>query len=204
MGEERYDLDEAYTAFFFGWEDNGRQQQIMAQYFVPKIVKLFKPKYVLDVGCGSGQWLDEYREYTYEKKNIVAKGIEGSTNAFIYMSEETKENVLELDLRDKIEEEDYNIDFVQSFEVAEHIEEEYADIFLHNLIKDDPDTVLLTAAPPGQGGFKHVNLQDRYYWMKKMKDNGYLFNQDLLNEIRGWGEPDECPVWWRSNLMVFI
>ena len=204
MGEERYDLDEAYTAFFFGWEDNGRQQQIMAQYFVPKIVKLFKPKYVLDVGCGSGQWLDEYREYTYEKKNIVAKGIEGSTNAFIYMSEETKENVLELDLRDKIEEEDYNIDFVQSFEVAEHIEKEYADVFVHNLIKDDPDIILFTAAPPDQHGFRHVNCQERYYWWKKMKDKDYLFNQDLLNEIKDWGVPKDCPVWWSSNLMVFI
>ena len=197
--EERYNLDEAYTESFFGWGDNATQQKVLAEYFVPKIIEKFNPKYVFDIGCGSGQWLDEYRKY-----NVLTKGVEGSSNAFIEMSDETKEVVLELDLRDKIEEEDYNIDFVQSFEVAEHIEEEYADIFLHNLIKDDPDTVLLTAAPPGQGGFKHVNLQERYYWMKKMKDNGYLFNQDLLNEIRGWGEPDECPVWWRSNLMVFI
>ena len=30
------------------------------------------------------------------------------------MSEKTKDNVLQWDLRDKIEEEDYNIDFVQS------------------------------------------------------------------------------------------
>ena len=58
MGEERYDLDKTYSAFFFGWDDNAREQQILAQYFVPKIVKLFNPKYVLDVGCGSGQWLD--------------------------------------------------------------------------------------------------------------------------------------------------
>ena len=201
MGEERYDLDKTYSAFFFGWYDNAREQQILAQYFVPKIVKLFKPKYVLDIGCGSGQWLDEYREH-----NIKIKGIEGSSNAWATMSDETKEIVAEWDLRDiiPVTDEDYNVDFVQSFEVAEHIEEEYADIFLHNLIKDDPDTVLLTAAPPGQGGFKHVNLQDREYWMTKMKDNGYLFNQDLLNEIRSWGEPDECPMWWRSNLMVFI
>ena len=120
------------------------------------------------------------------------------------MSEETKEVVVEWDLRDIMCEEDWSIDFAQSFEVAEHIEEEYADIFLHNLIKDDPDTVLLTAASVGQHGLQHVNCQEREYWMTKMKNNGYLFNQDLLNEIRGCGEPDECPLWWYSNLMVFV
>ena len=199
MSEDRYDLEDAYTESFFGWDDNAGQQKVLAEYFVPKIIKYFSPKYVLDMGCGSGQWLDEYR-----KHNIIAKGVEGSSNAWFAMSDEMKENVLEWDLRDIIQEEDYNIDFVQSFEVAEHIEEEYADIFLHNLIKDDPDTVLLTAAPPGQGGFQHVNCQEREYWMKKMKNMGYLFNQDLLNEIRGWGEPEGCPLWWPSNLMVFI
>ena len=201
MSEERYDLDEAYTEGFLGWGDNAAQQKVLAEYFVPKIVEKLNPKYVLDVGCGTGQWLDEYRKY-----NIKTKGIEGSSNAWHIMSDETKEVVLKRDLRDKIEEEDYNIDFVQSFEVAEHIEEEYADVFIHNLIKDDPDIVLLTAAPAGQegGGVQHVNCKEREYWMIKMKDKDYLFNQDLVNEIKSWDTPEDCPLWWYSNLMVFV
>ena len=199
MSEDRYDLDKAYTESFFGWSDNAAQQKVLAEYFVPKIIEKFNPKYVFDIGCGSGQWLDEYRKY-----NVLTKGVEGSSNAFIEMSDETKEVVLEWDLRDKIKEEDYNIDFVQSFEVAEHIEKKYADVFVHNLIKDDPDIILFTASPPDQHGFRHVNCQERYYWWKKMKDKDYLFNQDLLNEIKDWGVPKDCPVWWSSNLMVFI
>ena len=189
MSEGRYELDKAYTESFFGWGDNAAQQKVLAEYFVPKIIERFNPKYVLDVGCGTGQWLDEYRKY-----NIKTKGIEGSSNAWSTMSDETKEVVLKWDLRDKIEEEDYNIDFVQSFEVAEHIEEEFANVFIHNL----------TAAPPDQHGFQHVNCKEREYWMKKMKDKDYLFNQDLLNEIKDWGTPNDCPLWWHSNLMVFI
>ena len=199
MSEGRYELDKSYTESFFGWGDNAAQQKVLAEYFVPKIIENFNPKYVFDVGCGTGQWLDEYRKY-----NVLTKGVEGSRNAFIEMSDGTKEVVLEWDLRDKIGEEDYNIDFVQSFEVAEHIEEDYANVFIHNLIKDDPDIVLLTAAPPEQHGFHHVNCQEREYWMKKMKDKDYLFNQDLLNEIKDWGTPDDCPFWWHSNLMVFM
>ena len=60
MSEGRYSLDKTYTESFFGWGDNATQQKILAEYFVPKIVKEFKPNYVLDVGCGTGQWLDEY------------------------------------------------------------------------------------------------------------------------------------------------
>ena len=37
-----------------------------------------------------------------------------------------------------------------------------------------------------------------------MKNNGYLFEQDLLNEIKEWGAPKDCPDWWSQNLMVFI
>ena len=199
MSEDRYDLDEAYTEGFFGWGDNAAQQKVLAEYFVPKIIEKFNPKYVFDIGCGTGQWLDEYRKY-----NVLTKGVEGSSNAFIEMSKETKDNVLQWDLRDKIEEEDYDVDFVQSFEVAEHIEEEYADVFIHNLIKDDPDIVLFTAAPPDQHGFQHVNCKERYYWIKKMKDKDYIFNQDLLNEIKDWEAPKDCPFWWHSNLMVFV
>ena len=201
MTKDRYDLDVAYTESFFGWGDNATQQKILAEYFVPKIIKEFQPQYVLDIGCGSGQWLDEYR-----KHNVKTKGVEGSSNAWATMSEETKEVVTQCDLRDTIHEEDWTIDFAQSFEVAEHIEEEYADVFLHNLVKDDPDVILFTAAPSGQegGGIQHVNCQDKEYWMKKMKDIGYLFSQDLLNKINSWGEPDNCPFWWHSNLMVFV
>ena len=198
MSNDRYDLNETYTQRFFGWQDNAAQQQILAKYFVPFIVKEFNPTHVLDVGCGSGQWLDEYR-----KHNIKTKGVEGSVNAWDVMSEETKEVVTKWDLRDTMEEEDYTIDLAQSFEVAEHIEEDYADIFLHNLLKDDPDIVLLTAAPIGQHGFKHVNCQEREYWMTKMKNMGWLFSQDLLHTVIEWGTPKKCPFWWVNNLMVF-
>ncbi len=197
--DERYNLDETYTESFFGWNDNAAQQKNLAQYFVPKIVEKFNPKCVLDVGCGSGQWLDEYRKY-----NIKTKGIEGSRHAWHTMSEGTKEVVLQWDLRDKREEDYYDVDFVQSFEVAEHIEEEYADRFIRNLVKDNPNIVLLTAAAPDQHGMKHVNCQDKEYWWYKMRDNGYLFDQNLLNTIKSWGEPDDCPFWWEPNLMVFI
>ena len=88
--------------------------------------------------------------------------------------------------------------------IISFIEEEYADILIHHLVRDDPDTILLTAARPGQHGHQHVNCKERKYWEDKMKDNGYLFEQNLLNEIKEWGVPKDCPTWWPRNLMVFV
>lgn len=200
QNNERYNLNEAYDESFFDWSNNATQQKILAEYYAPKLIKEFQPKYVLDVGCGSGQWLDEYR-----KHSVKTKGVEGSVNAWEIMSEETKEVVTQWDLRDPLpsDNQDYNIDFVQSFEVAEHIEENYANVFIYNITKDDPDVILLTAAPPGQNGHHHENCQEKEYWMKKMKNKGYIFNVELLNKIESWGVPDDCPLWWPHNLMVF-
>ena len=196
--EERYDVDGAYNESFFGWDNNALQQQQLAQYLVPKIVERFRPKYVLDIGCGSGQWLDEYRKY-----KVRTRGIESASAAWVSMSEKTQKNVVKWDLRNKLKK-TYKPDLVQSLEVAEHIEEDYADVFIYNLVKHNADIIFLTAAPPGKGGNQHVNCQEREYWMAKMKNNGYLFDQDILNEVLGWGTLEKSPGWWSSNLMVFI
>ncbi|NMJ87987.1 MAG: methyltransferase domain-containing protein, partial [Thaumarchaeota archaeon] len=95
--EERYDVDGAYNESFFGWDNNALQQQQLAQYLVPKIVERFRPKYVLDIGCGSGQWLDEYRKY-----KVRARGIESASAAWVSMSKKTQKNVVKWDLRNKL------------------------------------------------------------------------------------------------------
>ena len=37
-----------------------------------------------------------------------------------------------------------------------------------------------------------------------MENNGYLVDQDMLNGMKEWGIPEDCPDWWPKNLMVFI
>ena len=196
--EERYDVDATYNESFFGWDNNAIQQQQLAQYLVPKIVERFRPKYVLDIGCGSGQWLDEYRKY-----KVRTRGIESAAAAWVSMSEKTQKNVVKWDLRNKLKK-TYKPDLVQSLEVAEHIEENYADVFIYNLVKHNADIIFLTAATPEQDGIQHVNCQEKEYWMAKMKNNGYLFDQDILNEVLAWGTLEKSPIWWSTNLMVFI
>lgn len=68
-------------------------------------------------------------------------------------------------------------------EVAEHIDEEYVDIFLNNLC-DFANKILLTAAPPGQKGHGHVNCQEKEYWVQKMAIRGYTRNSKLEQKFK--------------------
>lgn len=49
------------------------------------------------------------------------------------------------------------------FEVAEHIDEPYAKQFVANLTRLC-DRILMSIAPPGQGGHHHVNCREIEYW----------------------------------------
>ena len=44
----------------------------------------------------------------------------------------------------------------------------------------------MTAAPPGQGGHGHFNLQYKAYWIDKMQAKGYTIYEDLEDKIIEW------------------
>lgn len=82
------------------------------------------------------------------------------------------------------------LDLAFSFEVAEHIEQDYADIFVDNMLSGDPRWVIMTAAPPGQGGCWHVNEQPKSYWIEKFERRGYKLSeesQQFLSEKIAYG-----------------
>jgi hypothetical protein len=64
----------------------------------------------------------------------------------------------------------FGVDVALSFEVAEHIDPEYASMLVANLTRRLPTRVIMTAAPPGQGGIAHVNCQPKQYWIDLLKE----------------------------------
>ena len=105
---------------------------------------------ILDVGCGKGAWLSQWRElYT---KDI--QGLDGS-----YVDKQTllipKDNFLDVDLTDGFQL-NRKFSLVQCLEVAEHLDEKFADILIKSIISHG-DIVSFSAAQPGQGGEHHVN-----------------------------------------------
>ena len=127
---------------------------------VPIVLEMIKPNSILDVGCGIGTWLKVFEEYGVDDY----LGIDGD-----YVDRSTlkisEKRFLPNDLRKRWSL-NRKFDLVVSLEVAEHLPEEVADLFVSTLSAHG-DTILFSAAIPGQGGQNHVNEQWPTYWQKK-------------------------------------
>lgn len=165
-----------------------------AKKIVPLLLEAFKPKSVLDVGCGLGTWLKVFEE----NKIKEIYGIDGEwiDTKKLYIK---KNNFIKKDLTQS-----FNLnkkfDICISLEVAEHIEEMFAEVFIENLINHS-DIIVFSAAYPNVRGTKHVNLQWPSYWANIFKTFGY----HPLDIIRPQIWEDEGIEWWyKQDIIVFI
>jgi hypothetical protein len=93
-------------------------------------------------------------------------------------------------------------DIALSFEVAEHLQERYADRFVALLCRAS-ETIVISAATPGQGGLDHVNEQEHSYWIAKFTLQGYTFDEMLSTSWRSrWKEKGAVKCYY-NNLMIF-
>jgi cyclopropane fatty-acyl-phospholipid synthase-like methyltransferase len=104
------------------------------------------------------------------------------------------------DLRQPYEPDEY-YDLVLSVEVAEHIPERYAHTFVNTLAKSG-EVVVLTAAPPGQGGTHHVNEKPPDYWIQLFDDHGLVYDRETTNELKNEITIDSL-YHVPKNMMVF-
>ncbi len=193
-----YDLS-VYDAQFFStnqWE--GLRH---AEWFGPLLVEVFHPKSLVDVGCGTGHFV-----HWCDANGIDALGLEGASCAIL---QGIGSHMLQVDLRKPFE---YfgiarRFDLAISIEVAEHIEQEFAGTFVDTLVQLS-DCVVLTAAPPGQGGFHHVNEQPWVYWRDLFRARGYAYDavasaglKDGIQRARVAGE--HVATWFLPNVMCF-
>ena len=184
-------LARAYDeAFFEGLEAGSRRS---ASVVVPLVQKLVRPKSVLDVGCGVGAWVAEWIN-------------QGVTDVLGLDGEYVDKSMLQIpltsfqstDLRNPFSL-GRRFDLVQSLEVAEHLEESCADAFVQSLV-DHADTILFSAAIPGQLGKHHVNEQWPSYWAEKFSHFG-LKSFDVVRPTIWMDQRVDC--WYRQNTILF-
>lgn len=103
----------------------------------------FQPESVIDFGCGVGHTLAGF-----ERRGVTIQGIEGSNVAReLAVIDSSKIEVSDLRKPAKFGE----YDLVVCMEVAEHLPEPSADTLVDTLIAHG-ETIVFTAATPGQGG----------------------------------------------------
>jgi SAM-dependent methyltransferase len=178
------------TAFFDEVELGSRESAAVVLDHVASVVT---PSTVLDIGCGTGAWLAEWR-----KRGVAdVVGVDGDyvdrphlqiPPAVFHPADLS----WPLDMGRRF-------DLVHCLEVAEHLEASVADQLVESVVRHG-DLLLFSAAVPGQGGTHHVNEQWPSYWVRKFRRLGC----ELFDVLRPLVWSDERVEWWyRQNVMLF-
>jgi SAM-dependent methyltransferase len=181
-----------YNDSFYRYIQEGSTRA--ARFLVPLILKELPAKDVLDVGCGAGAWLAEYRSQGV----TMCLGIDGD-----YVKRETL-----LIPSEYFQSEDltrpFNLqrqfDLVQCLEVGEHLPKSAAETLIGNLVRHG-ETILFSAATPGQGGQNHINEQPFQFWRTLFamhRYEPYDFIRPLLKDVK------EVEFWYRWNMILYV
>lgn len=151
-----------------------------------------KPKSVIDIGCGLGEWGVPLIE-----QGIQYVGIDLKIPRHKLLI--PRENYFEYDLTSgtpfPITE---KFDLALCLEVLEHIPETFSRQAV-DLICSLSDTILFSAAIPHQGGHHHVNEQWQSWWSELFSQNDFrpmIIREKIFNN-------ENIDIWYRNNAVIY-
>ena len=166
-----------------------------AQAMAATIDRMFKPNSLIDVGCGAGTLLAQFKQ-----NGLDVKGLEYS-DAGIALCGKKGVYVEKFDLETE-EVIHGSWDLTVSFEVAEHLPESLADNYVRVISQFSP-IVIMSAATVGQGGLNHVNEQPHKYWIEKMQRRGFDYDRQTSHQVRVEWAGMGVASWYVNNTMIF-
>lgn len=161
-------------AFFAEWGKRHQPYVRTADVITQALIAEFRPRRVADVGCGCGLYADAFQRRGVEVFALdgVRPPAEHSFDVPVHVQ----------DLTAPFENAWGRFDFALCLEVAEHIPEEFSGAFLDNLARFS-DTLVLSAAPPHQGGHHHVNERPKRYWVQRLAERGFAYDRKRTGRI---------------------
>ncbi len=164
-----------------------------ADVIVPIVMTRFAPRRVIDLGCGTGDWLEAFHRYG-------ADDIHGYDGVWVPRSslKIPATSFTAVDFHAALPATS-RCDLAVSLEVAEHVDAPTSVKCIEFLCRAS-DLVLFSAAIPGQGGHGHINEQYQDRWVAAFGSQGY----HAFDLIRPQIWMDERVSWWyQQNVLVF-
>jgi len=163
------------------------------------ICEVLHPVRAFDVGCGGGSLIRGLLA-----QGVEATGVDGSLHAAAFMPDRIWNHDLRYPMLSMTQRPP--ADMVTCFDVAEHIEEEYADQVVRTCVQNSGIWILFGPALDGQDGLGHVNCQHPTYWIEKFEEQGCKLDSRVSNQLRAVikAKPHANHLWWvAQNVMVF-
>jgi hypothetical protein len=173
------------------WMDEQRNTHQTCLSLANSLVEYYKKNNsssVIDLGCGNGDYVN------YLNSNgVKAYGIDMNPSL-------KKPTFFKYDLTKPLT---LKADFVQSFEVGEHIPVKYMKIFINNICNNARRGIIMSWAIEGQGGDGHINelpVEKVVYLVEK---NGFKLNKNNTLWIRENIDYDIHFIYFKYNLLIF-
>lgn len=191
----RNPLEYIYTDSFFSI---ARHESVLEH--TPKIVAetvytFYRPKKVIDFGCGCGIYLREF-----ERLGAEVFGIDGSPAAERNLAISPKRFLL-ADLTKSVSLPEH-YDCAICFEVAEHIPTGASETLVDNVTRGS-DLVVFSSAHKGQGGHDHINEQNPEFWAALFQRKDFEFLAGDTKRIRTALKDAGAIFWLVDNIAVF-
>lgn len=186
--------DTPYSQKFYDQQRAGSSSS--ASQIVPWLHDIFKPKSVIDIGCGVGTWAAEF----IKLKVPTVLGIDGeyAKNSNLVIPEDQFQAVdLADEARTSLGGKTFNMSIC--LEVAEHLPTSRAESFVQFVTSLAPVAVFGSAIP-GQGGTNHVNEQWQSFWAKLFDKHGFY----AVDIVRPQFWMARVSFWYVQNTIVYV
>ena len=162
-----------------------------AESMVKTIVRDLDPKNVLDLGCGSCNFANKFKDL-----GCKVCAVDGSSYAEEFAGPDI--NFVHHDLTKELFLGNA-FDVVLCVEVIEHIEAKYEDTILQAITKHADCWIVFTGAKIGQGGIGHVNCREKEHWIEKFANLGFQVVESNRWETE-WRK-EKVRWWYVDNLL---
>lgn len=187
-------------AFFAEYGESNEAYNDACDVIATEIVRRFTPTTAVDWGCGTGLHVAAMR-----RAGVNAIGIDG-----VLADDDLRANGVDIRVADITapvapESSFESYDLSLCIDVLEHLHDSESAPALANITRG-ASLVILSCAPPGQGGHHHVNERPRRYWVGRMADIGWKYDRRETGAMENVFIADRSRLpwsWMYHNLCVY-